>query len=121
MPLRIDERLNGEVVILDMHGKITADDDSLRQTIQSIAARGTRFVVLNFTDVSYMDSVGLSLLVRAHLSLRQHDGTLALLRVPPHIETLLTTTQLITLLHTFNDESVAVRTITTQTTVPSSP
>ena len=107
--MRIDEQSHGDVVFLDLHGKITAGDLAIRDTIQSLAARGVQRIVLNFADVPYMDSVGLSTLVRSHLVIRQHGGRLVLLHVPRHITQLLTLTGLTAVFAAFDDETAAIR------------
>jgi anti-anti-sigma factor len=110
--VHIEERAIGAVGILDLHGKMAAGDDSLRTAIQTLMDRGVRHVVLNFRDVSFMDSVGLSILVRSHLALRQNGGRLVLLHLPRHIADLLTITRLTDVLGAFDDEATAVRDVT---------
>ena len=107
--MQIDERSRGDVVVLDLRGKITAGDTGIRDTIQSLAERGVRRIVLNFSDVPYMDSVGLSTLVRSLLAIRQYGGRMVLLHVPHHITQLLTITGLSAVFAVFDDESAAIR------------
>ena len=124
MSLRIGERRTGDVTIVDLHGTITAGDTTIRDTMTSLVARGVRWIVLNFADVSYMDSMGLSALVGAHLMVRRSDARLVLLHVPRHIAALLTTTRLSTVFDIFDDEAVAIRDIRDDrqgTPVPTSP
>jgi len=105
----IDERPRGDVVLLDLHGKITGGDRLIIDTIDSLVTRGVHRIVLNFADVSYMDSVGLSTIVRSHLRLRQHGGQLVLLNLPARIADLLSVTGLTKVFEPFNDESAAIR------------
>jgi len=105
----IDERPRGDVVLLDLHGKITGGDRLIIDTIDSLVTRGVHRIVLNFADVSYMDSVGLSTIVRSHLRLRQHGGQLVLLNLPTRIADLLSVTGLTKVFEPFNDESAAIR------------
>jgi anti-anti-sigma factor len=105
----IDERDRGDVVVLDLHGKITGGDRLIIDTIDSLVTRGRHKVVLNFADVSYMDSVGLSTIVRSHLRLRQHGGQLVLLHLPRRIFDLMSITSLTRVFEPFNDEAIAVR------------
>ena len=107
--MTIDERPSGEVVVLDLHGKITGGDRLIIDTIDSLVTRGVHKVVMNFADVSYMDSVGLSTIVRSHLRLRQHGGQLVLLHLPRRIADLLNITSLTAVFHPFDDEAVAIR------------
>jgi anti-anti-sigma factor len=105
----IDERASGEVVVLDLHGRITGGDLLILETIDLLATRGARRIVLNFADVSYMDSVGLSTIVRSHLRLHQQGGQLALLHLPPRITDLLSVTGLTKVFAPFDDEPAAIR------------
>ena len=109
--MQIDERQSGDVSVLDLHGKLAGGDGDalLKNTVAGLAKRGVRKVVLNFADVPYMDSVGLSTIVRSHLTLRQDGGELKVLNLPRHIAHLFALTRLTTVLEVFDDESAAVR------------
>ena len=111
--MQIDERAAGDVVVLDLHGKITAGegDTAIARAIADLTARGRRQIVLNFADVSYMDTIGLSALVHARLKLNRDDGRLALLHVPPRIAGLLTVTRLNTVFEAFDSEPAAVQSV----------
>jgi anti-sigma B factor antagonist len=109
--MHIDQRPIDDVVVLDLHGKIAVGDGDvlIKDTIQRLAGLGARKIVLNFADVTYMDSVGLSTIIRAHLTLRQDGGQLRLLQLPPRIAGLLAITRLTTVFDTFDDEAAAIR------------
>lgn len=109
--MQIEERAVGDVVVLDLHGKMTAGDDAIKNRVQAFAENGVRHVLLNFSDVSYMDSVGLSTLVRSHLALSQNGGRLSLLHVPKRIADLLAVSGLVAVLHAFDDEAAAIKSI----------
>ena len=111
----IDERQRGDVVVLDLHGRITGGDRLIIDTIDALVTRGVHRIVLNFADVSYMDSVGLSTIVRSHLRLRQQGGQLVLLHLPRRIGDLLSLTGLTKVIEPFDDESVAIRSFGTAT------
>jgi len=111
----IDERQGGDVVVLDLHGRITGGDRLIIDTIDSLVTRGVHKIVLNFADVSYMDSVGLSTLVRSHLRLRQQGGQLALLSLPRRIADLLSLTGLTKVFQPFDDEAAAIESFDSET------
>jgi anti-sigma B factor antagonist len=112
MPLQIDQRPSGDAMILDLHGTITAGDGSIVEAIRALTARGSRHMVLNLADVSYMDSVGLSALMRAYLMLRHDGGRLVLLHAPRQIAALFTATRLDVIFDMFYDEAAAVQSVT---------
>jgi len=109
--VRIDQRRVDDVVLLDLRGKVTAGDGDvqIRDTIQQLVASGVRKIVLNFADVPYMDSVGLSTIIRSHLALDRDGGRLRLLNVPKHLAELLAVTRLTAVFDTFNDEEAVIR------------
>ncbi len=113
--MRIDERRVDDVVFLDLRGKITAGDGDvgIRETIQRLAEAGARKIVLNFADVPYMDSVGLSSIIRSHLTLNQDGGQLRLLNVPRRLADLLSLTRLTAVFDTFDDEAAVIRSFNT--------
>ena len=109
--MQIDERTIGEVVVLDLHGRMTVSESDrlIRDTVQGLVTRGARKLVLNFADVPYMDSVGVSTLVRLRLLLSQDDGRLKLLKLPRRIADLLAITGLTAAFEVFDEESDAIR------------
>ena len=61
MTMKLSTRDVGDVVILDVAGRITAGEgsDLFRQSIRDQVAHGNRKILLNLEDVSYIDSSGL--------------------------------------------------------------
>lgn len=55
-------------------------EDELRRAEQS-----ENLVVLDLSDVSFMDSTGLRTVISADRRLRERGATLELVRVPPHV------------------------------------
>ena len=108
--MQIDERPEGDVLVLDLHGKLTGGDGEalLKDTVRRLVARGAQKVVLNFSDVAYMDSVGVSAIVRSHLALRQGGGQLKLLHVPRRIADLFAVTGLTAVFEMFDVDSEAI-------------
>ena len=109
--MRIDQRQVNDVVFLDLRGKVTAGDGdvAIRESIQRLATEGIRKVVLNFADVPYMDSVGLSSIIRSHLILDRDGGQLRLMNVPKHLAELLAVTRLTAVFDTFNNETAVIQ------------
>jgi anti-sigma B factor antagonist len=116
--VQIDERSVGDVLVLDLRGKFTAGegDAAIKDKILQLAAAGPRNIVLNFADVTYMDSVGLSTMVRSRLTLQQHGGELKLMRLPRRIADLLAVTRLTMVFETFDDEPSAIRSFQSRAT-----
>ena len=105
--MQIEQRSAGDVVILDLHGKLAAGDTVVKNTIDTLVASGVRKVVLNFADVPYMDSVGLNAIVRAHLALERVGGGLRLVGVPKHLAHILNVTRLTSVFELYDTEPAA--------------
>ena len=109
--MQIEERITGDVVILDLKGKVTLGegDELLKDKINSLVHQGQRKVVLNLADVPYIDSAGLGELVRTYTSLSRQGGSLKLLNLTKRITDLLSITKLLTVFETHDNEADAVR------------
>jgi anti-sigma B factor antagonist len=109
--MEISERKFDDVVLLDVKGKILLGegDVQLREAIQNQLQKGTRKLVLNLSDVPYMDSAGLGEIVRCYTTVSREGGKLKLLNATSRIKDLLTITKLITVFEHFESEEEAVR------------
>jgi len=58
--MQIDERVIGEVAILDVQGQITlAEEQRLRDKVNSLLVQGRSRILVNLAAVPYVDSAGL--------------------------------------------------------------
>jgi len=108
--MQIDERKLGEVVILDLKGKLTLGDgdELLRSKINGLVAAGQKRIVLNLGEVPYIDSAGLGEVVRSYTTVKKHDGVLKLLSLTKRIKDLLAITKLLTVFDAYDTETDAV-------------
>jgi anti-sigma B factor antagonist len=109
--MQIDERNVGDVVVLDLKGKVTlgAGDELLKDKVNSLVNQGHRKIILNLADVPYVDSAGLGEIVRTYTTVSKNGGSLKLLNLTKRITDLLAITKLLTVFETFDAESDAVR------------
>src|SRR5947208_15148270 len=109
--MQITERLVGDVMVLDLKGKITLGegDELLKDKVNSVVSQGYRKIVLNLAAVPYLDSAGLGQVVRAYTTVSRQGGSLKLLNLTKRITDLLSITKLLTVFETFDSESDAVR------------
>jgi len=110
--MHISERTAGDVVIVEVSGKITLGDGgdaALKDKMRSLVQQGHKKVLLNLGDVSYVDSAGLGEIVQAYATVNKNGGTLKLLNVTKRIKDLLSITKLLTVFDTFDNEAEAVR------------
>ena len=109
--MQIDERTVGDVVLLDLKGKITLGegDELLKDKVNSLVNQGHKKIVLNLADVPYIDSAGLGEVVRTYTTVSRQGGSLKLLNLTKRITDLLSITKLLTVFETFESENEAVR------------
>jgi anti-sigma B factor antagonist len=109
--MQIDERSVGDVVVLDLKGKITLGkgDELLKDKVNSLVNQGQRKILLNFADVPYVDSAGLGEIVRTYTTVSRQGGNLKLLNLTKRITDLLAITKLLTVFETYEVENDAIR------------
>jgi anti-sigma B factor antagonist len=109
--MQITERAVGEVMVLDIKGKITLGegDEQLKDKVNSLVNQGHRKMILNLAEVPYLDSAGLGEVVRAYTTVSRQGGSLKLLSLTKRITDLLSITKLLTVFETFDSEDEAVR------------
>jgi len=120
MHLALTERQIGAVTVLDLVGKLTIDYDAqrLKDKINNLIQQGRTQIVLNLTDVPYIDSGGLGQLVASYGSVAKTGGGLKLLGVSKRNHDLLSITRLVTLFDAYDSEKEAVESFRTHVTVP---
>ena len=108
--MKIVERQSGDVVILDLEGKIMIGDgdDVLREAVSKLVESGKTKLVLNLGEVPYVDSAGLGEIVRCYTTVSRKGGKLKLLNLTKKIRDLLSITKLLTVFETYESEADAV-------------
>ena len=109
--MEIVERMSGEVMVLDLKGKMTLGegDELLKDKINSLLSQGHKKLLLNLANVPYIDSAGLGEVVRTYTTVSRQGGSLKLLNLTKRIEDLLSITKLLTVFDTFDSEAEAVQ------------
>ena len=108
--MQIEERIVGEVTILDLKGKMTLGegDELLKDKINSLIHQGQKKLLLNLEGVPYIDSAGLGEIVRTYTTVSRQGGALKLVNLTKRITDLLSITKLLTVFETFDAEKEAV-------------
>jgi len=109
--MQIDERVVGDVTILDLRGKMTLGegDELLREKVSSLVSQGKKKLILNLDGVPYIDSAGLGEIVRTYTTVSRQGGKLKLLNLTKRIEDLLSITKLLTVFEVYEDEPEALQ------------
>lgn len=109
--MQIEERNQGDVVVLDLKGKVTLGegDEMLKDKVNSLVNQGHRKIILNLAEVPYVDSAGLGEIVRTYTTVSRQGGSLKLLNLTKRITDLLSITKLLTVFETFESETEAIK------------
>src|SRR6185503_11372079 len=119
MDIKIEERLVGDVMILDIVGRLTIDEaaEHLKDKVNSLISQKRLHLVFNLGRVPYIDSGGLGQLVASYGSVKRAGGAVKLLNVSSRNHDLLSITRLVTVFESFDSEAEAVQSF--QTLAPS--
>ena len=109
--MEIDERTIGDVVVLDIKGRVQLGDgdEMLKDKVNSLLNQGRKKIVLNLAEVPYIDSAGLGEVVRTFTTVSRQGGSLKLLNLTKRITDLLAITKLLTVFDTYDSEQDAVQ------------
>ncbi len=111
MSVKLITRQVGDVVVIDATGRITLGEgaSAFRDTIRDLATRGEKKVLLNLSDVSYIDSSGIGEMVSGFTTVTNNGGKLKLVGLSKRVKDLLQITKLYTVFEAYDDETEAVR------------
>jgi anti-sigma B factor antagonist len=109
--VKLTIRQVGDVTVVDAAGRITLGEgaSTFRDTIRDLAAKGDKKILVNLSDVSYIDSSGIGEMVSGFTTVTNHGGQLKLLGLSKRVKDLLQITKLYTVFEVFEDEASAVR------------
>ncbi|HEX2329166.1 MAG TPA: STAS domain-containing protein [Candidatus Angelobacter sp.] len=110
MTMKASSRQVNGVTVVDMSGRITLGEGSviLRDTVRDLLGKGQKKILLNLSDVTYIDSSGIGELVSAFTSVRNQGGELKLLNLTKKVHDLLQITKLYTVFDIRDDEAAAI-------------
>ena len=108
--LKIKERRAGDVTILDLHGNIIIGEGAkmLDNTIKRIVEDGQSKILLNMSNVVYVDSCGLGHMISGFNIVRGEGGELKLLSPTKRVQELMIITKLLTVFDVYDEESAAL-------------
>jgi anti-sigma B factor antagonist len=106
-----------DIIVLDVSGRITLGEGNvmLREIVRELAEKGNKRIVLNLSEVNYIDSSGLGELVKTHTTIRNRGGQLKLASLNKRVHDLLQMTRLASVFDIHNDEPAALKSFNDQT------
>lgn len=111
MSVKLTARQVGDVTVIDASGRITLGEGSsaFREKVKELAASGSKKVLINLADISYIDSSGIGELVSGYTTIANAGGRLKLLNLTKRVQDLLQITKLYTVFEVFDDEAQGIR------------
>ncbi len=108
--MRIEVRFTDEVPIVSLSGKFLAGSDGpfLRQKVSDLIDAGARSLVLDFSEVPYIDSTGLGFLAGARTNAEKAGVALILSSINQHVKKVLDGVQLTQFFTFAKDETDAL-------------
>ena len=108
--LNITQRQAEKTTILDLSGNVIMGGGSRRlgEEARQLVEAGTANVLLNFTDVKYLDSSGVGELLALSDAINRADGRLKLSNLSPKVEEVLTLSGVLPIFDIYDDERAAL-------------
>jgi anti-sigma B factor antagonist len=110
MQLKITKRTVDGVLAIGCNGRIVFGEESalLRDEVKKAVGEGTKRIVLNLSEVNYIDSGGLGTLVALHTTAHNAGGAVKLANLTKRVGDLLQVTKLLTVFEVHNSENEAL-------------
>ncbi|MGA2897436.1 MAG: STAS domain-containing protein [Acidobacteriaceae bacterium] len=110
MSMKVAIRQVDGITILDLSGRITLGEGSiiLRDSVHDALDKGSKNILLNLAQISYIDSSGVGELVSAFTSVKNAGGELKLLNLTQKVHDLLQITKLYTVFDIWDNEASAI-------------
>ena len=115
--MQIHTRRAGDVVILDLKGNLVrgVGDELLREAVDRLLAERSRKVLINLSDVAFVDSSGIGELVASKKVADQLGTTLKLMQLPERVKHTLKLSLNLPLFETYSSEEEALAAFTGDT------
>lgn len=109
MKIKLTERY--EAVVIELKGNVMGGDDTkdFNELLHKTIDEGKKNVIVDLSDVKFMNSSGIGMLIGGLTTMKKAEGSLKLSGLTDKIESLLVITKLITVFESYNnvDEAIA--------------
>jgi anti-sigma B factor antagonist len=115
--LYINARQVGEVTVLDLKGRLRVGGNAIafHKSIRSLILEKKVSILLNLTDVTFIDSCGLGELVASQVSVKNKGGEIKLTGLTDSLRELLVVTRLLNVFDAYENEADALQNFTSST------
>jgi anti-sigma B factor antagonist len=110
MLLRVETENRDDHVLVTAAGEIdAATADSVANAVSAVLSDGAKRVLLDFTEVTFIDSTGLGVLVKSHRAAEAAEATFAVVHPTPQTRKLIRVLGLDQLLNVYDTHEEALR------------
>jgi len=103
-------RQQGHVALVDVSGNLTFFEvQALRDSVQSLLREKRNNILLNLSELQYLDSSGIGELARIYVAVVKQGGAMRVVGLAPKVEEILRVTHLSQVFQEFPDEQTALR------------
>jgi anti-sigma B factor antagonist len=109
--MNIETRKKGDVVIVDFQGRLAVGvgDEVLPRLVSELLDEGNRKILLNLSDIDYIDSNGLGELVQSLKTSKRFGAQLVLLKPQDRVRKTLKLTNLLPMFSVYETEAEALK------------
>jgi len=110
MTVRMTDREVDGVSVVELDGRIVLGEESnsFREKLKSLLAEGKKKIVLNMSEIKYIDSAGLGALVAAHISAKNQGASVRLCHLGKKFHEVMQITKLLTVFDVHDTEAAAI-------------
>ena len=108
--IKLNIRQVGDVSVVDVVGRVTLGEgsSSLGDILRGLAGKGSKKVIVNFAEVSYIDSSAIGELISGYSTLSKVGGQLKLTGLSKRVKDLLLITKNYTIFDIHDNEAAAI-------------
>ncbi|MGB2590584.1 MAG: STAS domain-containing protein [Candidatus Acidiferrum sp.] len=98
------------VSVVGLNGRIVLGEESaaLREAVKGLMTAGKKKVVLNMSNVTYIDSAGLGILVAAYVTAKNQGASIRLCALGRKFREVLQITRLLTIFEVYDTPAAAI-------------
>ena len=108
--MHVEIRQNEGVVIVDLNGKLTAGlgDQILRETIDELLAENWQKILINLSQINFIDSAGVGELVAGLRTAQRFGAALKVVNTSERVQSALYMAKLLPIFEMYQDEAEAL-------------
>ena len=106
--MEIRARVAGNIVIIDLSGRIDANSANLVEAVGQCIRDGYCDVLLNFEDIEYIDYLGISAIALAYKEVINSNGRMKFTNIPAHLINLFSIVGLDRVIEIYATEDLAI-------------